>query len=154
MHTSQVYLVRMLRLRAVIHDSYAQCRGKRKDRDEEVTPALAAIRADLIIHLMEKSERKEAWKCDVCNVKGSGYMSCKNHIESERHQKEIPTFPKPALEHNNTLPTENVKPAAPNEKLKKTASSSAQATPPTLPSEGRPHSTTRKLEWGNDKERE
>ncbi|KAL3679236.1 hypothetical protein R1sor_022192 [Riccia sorocarpa] len=94
----------------VIHDTYAQAGNKRKEREEEVTPALAAIRADPIIHLLEKSDRRESWGCDQCSAKGSGYMSCKNHIDSERHQKVLFSYTKPPPVQGNTPATYTIEP--------------------------------------------
>ncbi|KAL3681095.1 hypothetical protein R1sor_024051 [Riccia sorocarpa] len=133
--------------RAIIHDSYAQAGGKRKKREEEVTFAMTAIRADPIISLLERSDRRESWKCDQCSAKGSGYMSCKNHIDSDKHQKMLSALEKIPTEHGNTPSIDKLEPVAPKQKLLNTASSSAQATPPTDASESRPHHTARKLNW-------
>ncbi|KAL3696964.1 hypothetical protein R1sor_011040 [Riccia sorocarpa] len=133
--------------RGLIHDTYAQAGNKRKEREEEVTPALAAIRADPIIHLLEKSDRRESWRCDQCSAKGSGYMSCKNHIDSERHQKVLSAYIKPPPVQGQTPATDTIEPDAPKEKLHNTASSSAQATLPANSKEPRQHSTARKLQW-------
>ncbi|KAL3684109.1 hypothetical protein R1sor_002131 [Riccia sorocarpa] len=152
MYTTQVYYLWSNGSSSYHSRPYAQTGGKRKDREEEVTPAMIAIRADPIIHLLETSGRREAWRCDPCNTKGSGYMSCKNHIESERHQKIIPPPDKMPRGQGDTPTNPNVEPDVPKEKLRNTASSSAQTTPPTLRNELRPHSTARKLEWEAHKE--